>query len=151
MLLLNPAVLFPAFAALGFFFGMGFFTGSQSAFATFGRFGFSADFRRMHYGEDQVPEFVQTVLLVLPLIAESIAHEDQVALSRETPAKLLQKPRAYRDGQARGGQHIPPQDTLAVDLIDVLSAGARATGVGAVQFGQRDADRGGDFQPRLGH
>src|SRR5258706_6802991 len=76
---------------------------------------------RQHGGQ-----LVEAVLDVAPLIAGALAGQDQIALKRDAAGEATQEALADVGRQPRRGGDREAQDRLAVDLVDVLAAGAGA-------------------------
>jgi hypothetical protein len=101
-----------------------------SALAGFRGLGFHPDFRPGGRSGDHRIKFAEAFFAIASLIPEKIAGDHQIAREGDLVYQPPEKARSHFLGKTWGIREVPPEDCLAIDLVDVLSARTRASNVG---------------------
>ena len=90
-------------------------------------FGLLSDFRFNCRSGNYFSQLIQALLAVSDLVAVDIAGDQQLALLSDLAFLLSLETYLDFERQGRVVVNIPAQDSLAVDLVDVLTAGPRTS------------------------
>ncbi len=113
---------------------------------SFRRFGRSANLGPYGCGSDHRSQLFQAILAIAPLIARQFGSKNQLALGRDPGRESFAKSGFDFVGNTGRTCQIPAEDGLGGDLVDVLSSWTARAGKTPLEFVERNADGGIDFE-----